>query len=127
MRRDQLYIVEAQGYISIDGNEMTWEEDSYCNSRNLGNATYAWTITDDTFLLRLIGEDRCIDRLEVLAGIPYHKESVTVIAGAMRQYAISFTLTSLSLTGRRTSIYNEVDRDQLTSFLMDDDTLESPT
>ena len=80
MRKDQLYIVEAQGYISIHGNEMTWEEDSYCNSRNLGNATCTWTITDDTLLLRLIGEDRCIDRLEVFAGIPYHKESVTVIA-----------------------------------------------
>ena len=66
--------VVTTGTFSIQGNELTWETDSYCDERGAGKATYTWTFEDDTLVLQLKGEDHCSDRRYVLNLAPYHLE-----------------------------------------------------
>jgi lysophospholipase L1-like esterase len=63
-------VVAASGNFSVQGNEFTWEADSYCD--RAGIATYTWTFENDTLLLQVKGEDECADRLSVLDNVPYH-------------------------------------------------------
>jgi lysophospholipase L1-like esterase len=65
-------VVAASGTFSIQGNELTWETDSYCGNAALMKATYTWTFENDTLLFQLKGKDNCADRLAVLDNIPYH-------------------------------------------------------
>jgi hypothetical protein len=63
--------VDATGIFSIQGNELTWDTDSYCDALGVGKATYYWTFEDDTLILRVKGDDRCSDRLSVLNHVSY--------------------------------------------------------
>ncbi len=66
--------VVTAGTFSIQGNELTWETDSFCDEKGAGKATYTWTFENDTLVLQVKGEDRCADRRYVLHGAPYHLE-----------------------------------------------------
>ena len=45
--------VIARGTFSIQGNEITWETDNYCDGIGAGKATYTWTFKNDTLLFNL--------------------------------------------------------------------------
>jgi len=64
----------TSGTYSVNGNELTYESDSYCDSLGAGKATYAWTLEDDTLTFELKGEDECSDRIGTLHQISWHKE-----------------------------------------------------
>lgn len=66
--------VVTTGTFSVQGNELTWEVDSYCDEIGAGKATYTWTFEDDTLILQVKGEDQCSDRLFVLNLAEYHLE-----------------------------------------------------
>jgi hypothetical protein len=66
--------VVATGTYSIQGNEITWETDTYCERVGAAKATYVCSFKDDTLLFQVKGDDRCADRLRVLNDVPYRKE-----------------------------------------------------
>lgn len=66
--------VVTTGTFSINGNELTWETDSYCDERSAGKATYTWRFEDDPLILHVKVEDACADRLFVLDGVAYYLE-----------------------------------------------------
>jgi len=65
-------VVEAEGTYSINGNELTWETDSYCTV--LGKATYTWTFENNMLLLQLKGVDKCDGRKGAVDGVPFNRE-----------------------------------------------------
>jgi len=62
--------VMSTGTYSIQGHELIWETDSYCDEISAGKATYTWTFENDTLLFEVKGEDKCADRLIVFSSIP---------------------------------------------------------
>ncbi len=66
--------VMSSGTYSIQGNELTWETDSYCDEMGGSGAIYTWTFENDTLLFEVKGEDKCADRLGTLHFVQYHKE-----------------------------------------------------
>ncbi len=64
----------TSGTYSVEGNELTFETDSYCDSLGAGEATYTWTFKDDTLTFEVKGEDPCSDRMGTLHLVSYHKE-----------------------------------------------------
>ncbi len=66
--------VVATGTFSIQGSEMTWETDTYCERMGAAKATYVWSFENETLLFHVKGDDRCADRLRVLNDMPYRKE-----------------------------------------------------
>jgi hypothetical protein len=64
--------VAAVGTYSINGNEFTWETDSYCG--NDEKATYVWHYEDNMLSFQLIDKDNCGDRKTVIDGLTYYKE-----------------------------------------------------
>ncbi len=64
----------ASGTYSVEGNELTYESDSYCDSLGAGKATYTWTFKDDTLTFEVKGEDECSDRMGTLHLVSWHKE-----------------------------------------------------
>jgi hypothetical protein len=66
--------VVARGTYSIQGNEFTFETDSYCDGIGAGKATYSWTFKNDTLLFTIKGKDECSARFGSINLIPYQKE-----------------------------------------------------
>ena len=66
--------VVTAGTFSLQGNELTWETDSFCDEKDAGKATYTWTFENATLVLDVKGEDQCADRLFVLNHAPYQLE-----------------------------------------------------
>lgn len=60
-------LVVTEGTYSVDGDQFTWETDSYC--RGVGDdaesATYTWSQDGDMLTMTVVGEDLCSDRVEV--------------------------------------------------------------
>lgn len=60
-------LVITEGTYSVDGDQFTWETDSYC--KNVGDdaesATYTWSQEGDVLTMTVDGEDLCSDRVEV--------------------------------------------------------------
>ena len=54
-----------EGTFSVQGNNLTWETDRECKE-SVGaevKATYSWTFKKDTLVFKVIGEDKCSNRL----------------------------------------------------------------
>jgi hypothetical protein len=66
--------VEARGKFSIQGNELTWETDSYCDQSDAGKATYIWTYENDILQLQVKGKDKCSERYRRVDNFEYKKE-----------------------------------------------------
>lgn len=66
--------VLTSGTFTVQGNEITWETDSYCDQSNAGKATYTWTFDNDILIFSVVGEERCPGRLAVLNLIQYQVE-----------------------------------------------------
>ncbi len=66
--------VESKGTFSLNGNEITWDTDSFCDLQGNGKSTYTWTLKDDTLVMTVQGEDKCSDRQTVIDQFPYHIE-----------------------------------------------------
>lgn len=64
----------AVGTFSINGNEITWETDSFCDQENLGKATYIWQYDKEMLSFQLIGKDKCSPREGVINGVAFQKE-----------------------------------------------------
>ncbi len=61
-------VVVSEGTYSIDGDQLTWETDSYCKavSEDVESATYTWTEDGDLLTMSVVGEDRCTGRVAVI-------------------------------------------------------------
>jgi hypothetical protein len=60
--------VVSQGTYSTDGDQFTWETDSYCRtvSADAESATYTWMQDGDLLKMTVDGEDLCSGRLSVI-------------------------------------------------------------
>jgi hypothetical protein len=60
--------VVTQGTYSIDGDQLTWENDSFCKtvSEAAESATYTWTADGDLLTMIVEGEDLCTVRVRVI-------------------------------------------------------------
>ena len=90
MKSDDIYFVEfsddgnwtfyvfgtviSSGTYSIQGDEFTFETDSFCDAEDSGKATYIWTWEDGNLTFILKGEDHCEGRRGVLDNVAYVKE-----------------------------------------------------
>ena len=54
--------VDTVGTFSVQGDELTWETDRYCDANGPRKATYTWTFENDTLVFQVKGEDRCYAR-----------------------------------------------------------------
>ena len=54
--------VVASGTFSIQGNELTWQTDSYCGNEASMKSTYTWVFENDTLEFQVKGKDNCTDR-----------------------------------------------------------------
>jgi hypothetical protein len=54
--------VVTEGTFSVDGDEVTWIQDSWCEEENVGSATYRWQHEDGVLSFELIGEEPCLGR-----------------------------------------------------------------
>ena len=45
--------VLSKGTYSVQGDELTWETDSYCDEIGGGKAIYTWTFENDTLLFEV--------------------------------------------------------------------------
>jgi lysophospholipase L1-like esterase len=66
--------VVASGTFSIQGNELTWETDSYCGNAASMKATYTWAFENDTLEFQVKGKDKCTDRQAAVDNVPYQRE-----------------------------------------------------
>lgn len=62
------------GTYTVQGNKLTWETDTFCDSNGFGKATYTWSYDNGTLLFQVQGEDQCEGRITVLDGRPYQIE-----------------------------------------------------
>lgn len=55
----------TEGTYSVDGDQVTWESDSWCAARgeDAESATYEWELDGDQLNLTVVGEDRCDGRV----------------------------------------------------------------
>ncbi len=60
-----------KGIYSVDGNEFTFETDSYCDGESAVKGTYTWTFENNT-LFFTVKEDKCQIRVGSMR-LPYHK------------------------------------------------------
>jgi hypothetical protein len=60
--------IVTDGTYSIDGDQLTWETDSWCKniSADAESATYTWTEEGDLLTMTVEGEDLCIDRVNTI-------------------------------------------------------------
>ena len=60
--------VVTEGTYSIDGDQLTWETDSWCKnvSADAESATYTWTQDGDLLTMTVEGEDLCTDRVNTI-------------------------------------------------------------
>ena len=65
---DDNEVMVSEGTYSTDGDQLTWETDSYCKSvsDDAESATYTWTEDDDLLTMTVVGEDKCIGRVGVI-------------------------------------------------------------
>ena len=63
--------VASTGTYSIQGNELTWDTDSYCAARGPQKATYTWSFANDELVLKAKGTDGCAMR-GPLYSVPWH-------------------------------------------------------
>ena len=55
--------VVTEGTFSVDGDEVTWIQDSWCDAENTGgSSTYKWTLNERGLRFELIGEEPCLGR-----------------------------------------------------------------
>jgi hypothetical protein len=66
--------VLTSGTFSVQGSEITWETDSYCDQSGARKATYKWTFNNDILIFNILVQGTCPDRLAVLNLIQYHVE-----------------------------------------------------
>ena len=59
--------VSTEGTYSVEGDEITWIQDSFCDEQNAGSATYQWTADDNGLSYEVIGEDQCEERFATLS------------------------------------------------------------
>jgi hypothetical protein len=59
--------IVTEGTYSVEGDEITWIQDSWCDEENAGSATYKWSADDDGLSFELIGEDLCEGRRNAMA------------------------------------------------------------
>ena len=59
--------VSTEGTYSVEGDEITWIQDSFCDAENAGSATYKWSADDQGLKFELIGEDQCEARHTTLS------------------------------------------------------------
>ena len=59
--------VVTEGTFSVEGDEVTWIQDSFCDAENEGSATYKWSADDQGLKFELIGEDLCKGRRDTLS------------------------------------------------------------
>ena len=61
-------VAVTDGTYSVDGDQFTWETDSYCRrvSDAAESATYTWTEDGDLLTMTVEGEDPCTDRAELV-------------------------------------------------------------
>jgi hypothetical protein len=61
-------VVVTEGTYSIDGDQLTWESDSFCKTESdaAESATYTWTEDDNLLIMTVRGEDLCTRRVEVI-------------------------------------------------------------
>ena len=64
--------VISAGTFSVQGDEVTWETDSYCDAIKPRQATYTWTFKDDKLVFKVIGADICSSRHKVIQNKPYY-------------------------------------------------------
>ena len=57
--------VVTEGTYSIEGDEITWGHDTWCDAENAGTATYRWQYEDGVLSYELIGEDLCEGRRDL--------------------------------------------------------------
>jgi hypothetical protein len=57
----------TEGTYSIDGDEIQWINDTWCDAEYAGTATYKWQHEDGVLSFELIGEDLCEGRREVMS------------------------------------------------------------
>ena len=56
--------IVTEGTFSIEGDEITWIQDTLCDEEYAGTATYRWQYEDGVLSFELIGEDLCEGRLD---------------------------------------------------------------
>ena len=54
--------IVTEGTYSVEGDELTWIQDSFCDAENAGSATYKWSADENGVSFELIGEDLCDGR-----------------------------------------------------------------
>lgn len=64
----------TSGAYATNGNQITWETDSFCDQSDSGLATYTWVSENNMLMFRVIGRDKCLDRLAFLKG-PFTKNN----------------------------------------------------
>jgi len=57
--------IVTEGTYSIEGDEIHWGHDTYCDRLNGGTATYKWQYEDGMMSFELVGEDLCEGRRDV--------------------------------------------------------------
>jgi|GEM_PF-1552094 len=60
------------GTFSVQGDEVTWETDSYCDEIKPRQATYTWTFKDDILVFKVKGADICSSRHNVIQNKLYY-------------------------------------------------------
>jgi hypothetical protein len=61
----------STGTFSVQGKELTWTKDSYCDKPGLGNATYTWSYENETLMFQTKGTEPCDMRMQELNYIRY--------------------------------------------------------
>ena len=59
--------VVTEGTFTIDGDEILWMKDTWCDAENAGSATYKWHHEDGALSFELVGEDFCEGRRGVMS------------------------------------------------------------
>jgi hypothetical protein len=60
--------IVTEGTYSIDGDQLTWDTDSWCKdiSAEAESATYTWTQDGELLTMTVEGEDLCTDRVNTI-------------------------------------------------------------
>lgn len=60
--------IVTEGTYSIDGDQLTWETDSFCKEigDDAESATYTWALDGELLTMTVEGEDLCPDRAELM-------------------------------------------------------------
>jgi hypothetical protein len=60
--------IVTEGTYSIDGDQLTWDTDSWCKdiSADAESATYTWTQDGELLTMTVEGEDLCTDRVNTI-------------------------------------------------------------